>query len=168
MMQFHFINGSTHVKQPLSTVQYDHFQYYLCTNLSGHINDLELIQMICTDPHNEYHYLSILSKGHPLPDKCVKFFPQLATLKGVILCYFSNVILDMLCTHYLAMVNESICDVLTISRGVRKAVAPAFMRQKSAGKSAGHPTPTFCVNKQKKQNKNLCTLECFLQWKGLF
>ena len=43
------------------------------------------------------------------------------------MCYFSDVILDMLGTHYLVMVNDGLCDVLTISRDVIKAVAAASM-----------------------------------------
>ena len=43
------------------------------------------------------------------------------------MCYFSDAILDMLGTHYLAMVNDCLCDVLTIIRDVEKAVAAVSM-----------------------------------------
>ena len=43
------------------------------------------------------------------------------------MCYFSDVILDMLGTHYLVMVNDGLCDVLTISRDVVKEVAAVSM-----------------------------------------
>ena len=43
------------------------------------------------------------------------------------MCYFSDVIVDMLGTHYLAMVNDGLCDVLTIRGDVEKAVAAVSM-----------------------------------------
>ena len=60
------------------------------------------------------------------------------------MCYFSDVILDMLGTHYLAMVNDGLCDVLTISRDVIKAVAAASM--------------VIPLNFKKKRMTKLCTL----------